>query len=138
MTARNVSDSFGMTTTPCFLLTSGACKVDVADSLIVGTIGRLGSTTVFTFAGCTFRSDERIVKCLDSPIPMNQNGLQRFMYADGSGTFCDCSLHGGFVLLAGKGGGNRKSASVFTFESCSFTLSPEPGMHSLSLLNPEP
>lgn len=128
MTARNVSDMFGMTCNPCFISTSGSCKVDVTDSMIVGNVGRLSSSTVFTFHGCTFRSDERITKCLDSPIPANQNGLQRFMYVDGSGTFSNCILGGGFVMLGGKGGGVKRCASVYTFHSCSFVLSPEQGV----------
>ena len=128
MTARNVSDSLGMTCIPCFITTSGSCKVDVVESMIVGNVGRLSSATIFTFTSCTFRNDERIIKCLDSPIPATQNGLQRFMYVDGSGTFDECILGGGFVMLAGKGGGIKQCASVFTFNSCSFVLSPEQGV----------
>lgn len=128
LTARNIADSFSTMATPCFLSTSGACQLDVSKCTIVGTMGNIGHGTTFRFSQCIFKGDERIVSCLQSPVPAYQNGLQRVLYSEGRGSFSECDLGGGFVFIDRSGSKRSDHCKILTFDSCKFTLSPHPGV----------
>ena len=135
LTARNITDSFSTTTTPCFISTSGSCLLDVSHCTIVGTIGTIGSGTKFRFCECIFKMDERIITCLESPVPLYQDGLQRILYSEGRGVFFGCDFGGAFTFIQrmGKrmgpvGCSSVPQCNVLTFDSCKFTLSPHPGV----------
>lgn len=72
----SVSRGAMLSLAPYFLSISAPWSIAVSDTHVRGSLGKVGSGASYSFEGCTFGTDDRVVGCLGVPLKASQQGIR--------------------------------------------------------------